>query len=69
MINVLQALENSPETPEQQQCVNSNQCSSVYDEAFLNDFSDSDNWCGSDITVCNAYFSHFIVNMLSVTIY
>lgn len=38
-------------------------------EAFLNDFSDSDNWCGSDITVCNAYFSHFIVNMLSVTIY
>lgn len=41
------ALENSPE--QQQQCVNSDQCSSGYDEGFLDDFSDSDSWCGSEI--------------------
>ncbi|KAM7509141.1 hypothetical protein LguiA_019594 [Lonicera macranthoides] len=41
------ALENSPK----QEVVNSDQCSSGYDESFLDDFSDSDScWSGSEIT-------------------
>lgn len=44
---VLQALEDSPEP---QQCVHSDQCSSAYDDdGFLDDLSDSDSWCESSI--------------------
>ncbi|KAL8124335.1 DNA (cytosine-5)-methyltransferase DRM2-like [Apium graveolens] len=43
---VLQALENSPEP---QKNVPSDQCSSAYDDGFLDDLSDSDSWCESSI--------------------
>ncbi|KAL1819912.1 hypothetical protein ACET3Z_014781 [Daucus carota] len=42
----LQALQNSPE---QQQCINSGQCSSAYNDDLLNVLSDSDSWCESEM--------------------
>lgn len=69
MMNILQALDNSPEqpqcfnspqqlecvnSPQQPQCISSDQCSSDYDETFLDDLSDSDSWSESETIVCNA---------------
>ncbi|XP_059670147.1 DNA (cytosine-5)-methyltransferase DRM2-like isoform X1 [Cornus florida] len=42
------ALENSPESPQKQQHVDSDQYSTDYDESFLDGFSDTDSWSGSE---------------------
>ncbi|KAK9067299.1 hypothetical protein SSX86_014625 [Deinandra increscens subsp. villosa] len=54
----LSALDNSPEghgscdlnSHQQQQCVNSDELSSDYDESLLEDFSESDSWSDNEIT-------------------
>ncbi|XP_059670150.1 DNA (cytosine-5)-methyltransferase DRM2-like isoform X2 [Cornus florida] len=44
----MKALENSPESPQKQQHVDSDQYSTDYDESFLDGFSDTDSWSGSE---------------------
>lgn len=58
-MNVLQALEDSPEehnsynlnSHQQQQSVTNDELSSDYDETLLESFSESDNWSDGEISV------------------
>ncbi|KAL8132453.1 DNA (cytosine-5)-methyltransferase DRM2-like [Apium graveolens] len=56
ILNTVLSLQAIQSSPEQQQCGNSGRCSSGYDDDFLDDLSDSDSWCGSNManTTCTS---------------